>query len=204
MASPIPFGRTTLDDLVRPYARFALDAKNATPADEEAVLRALRALGSHGGSSSDDCSGGSRKSNGSSGHSNCGGGSGGDGGSGSRRALPGSTATGRSGISLSGSTPHPSAGSAGGGCGSGSGSGSGAGLLRDEGPSPSGFGVRTCANPGCTNFTEACEADLRLERCGACLRVAYCGRKCQAAHWKAGHKGECSSRPAATLQREGQ
>ena len=82
----------------------------------------------------------------------------------------------------------------------GGGSGSGAGLLRDEGLM-SGFGLRTCAYPGCTNFTEACEADLRLERCGACLRVAYCGRKCQAAHWKAGHKSECGRPPSAAQQR---
>ena len=189
-ASLVPIDRSyyrrTTDGLLGAYIRMA--SERATPADEEVVLWALRALwvaGVAGGSS-------------------CGVG-GGSNSSGGGRDSSNSSGNGCSGSPCAATPSHPSvsahyAGSAGGGsCGGGSGSGTGAGLLRDEGTLSSGFGLRTCTHPSCTNFTEACEADLRLERCSACLRVAYCGRKCQAAHWKAGHKGECGRPPAAAV-----
>lgn len=33
-----------------------------------------------------------------------------------------------------------------------------------------------------------------LQRCGGCRAVCYCGRECQRAHWKEGHKGACGGR----------
>jgi len=33
--------------------------------------------------------------------------------------------------------------------------------------------------------------DRRLLKCSRCKRVRYCGRECQRAHWRAGHKAEC-------------
>ena len=32
--------------------------------------------------------------------------------------------------------------------------------------------------------------DRKFDRCGRCRRVFYCGKACQAAHWKT-HKAEC-------------
>ncbi|PFX19823.1 F-box protein [Stylophora pistillata] len=32
-----------------------------------------------------------------------------------------------------------------------------------------------------------------FKRCGGCKTVYYCGRKCQAQHWKAGHKQQCDT-----------
>ena len=36
--------------------------------------------------------------------------------------------------------------------------------------------------------------DRKLRRCSRCQRVRYCGRECQRAHWRAGHKAECQAR----------
>ena len=36
--------------------------------------------------------------------------------------------------------------------------------------------------------------DRKLRRCSRCQRVWYCGRECQRAHWRAGHKAECQAR----------
>jgi len=36
--------------------------------------------------------------------------------------------------------------------------------------------------------------DRKLRRCSRCQRVRYCGRECQRAHWRAGHKAECRAR----------
>jgi len=33
--------------------------------------------------------------------------------------------------------------------------------------------------------------DRKLLKCSRCKRVRYCGRECQRAHWRAGHKAEC-------------
>lgn len=34
-------------------------------------------------------------------------------------------------------------------------------------------------------------SNARLSACARCKKVYYCGRACQAAHWKAGHKKTC-------------
>ena len=36
--------------------------------------------------------------------------------------------------------------------------------------------------------------DRKLLKCSRCKRVRYCGRECQRAHWRAGHKAECQAR----------
>ena len=43
--------------------------------------------------------------------------------------------------------------------------------------------VARCANCGL--------ASDALKRCTRCLEVSYCGRECQVAAWKAGHKSVC-------------
>jgi tetratricopeptide (TPR) repeat protein len=35
-------------------------------------------------------------------------------------------------------------------------------------------------------------------RCGRCKAVKYCSGKCQKAHWKAGHKSECATKPSSS------
>lgn len=42
-----------------------------------------------------------------------------------------------------------------------------------------------CSFCAATNVMEG------LKKCAQCRSVAYCSRKCQVAHWKAGHKEEC-------------
>ncbi len=54
------------------------------------------------------------------------------------------------------------------------------------------FGRHACWNPECPTFSGASEADVPMERCAACKQARYGGRACQVAHWKAGHKEECS------------
>ena len=39
-----------------------------------------------------------------------------------------------------------------------------------------------CAGPGCTKRGKG------LKHCARCGRVKYCGRTCQVAHWRSGHK----------------
>lgn len=46
-----------------------------------------------------------------------------------------------------------------------------------------------CSNPACR---QAVQDGGRLQKCVRCQRVAYCGRECQKAHWKRGHKRECT------------
>ncbi|PNH07644.1 hypothetical protein TSOC_005880 [Tetrabaena socialis] len=54
-----------------------------------------------------------------------------------------------------------------------------------------------CANPLCANLEGPSEAALRLVGgCGRC-GVRYCGRECQVAHWRAGHKLACAGLGAA-------
>jgi len=38
-----------------------------------------------------------------------------------------------------------------------------------------------------------------LKACARCKAVVYCSRECQAAHWKAGHKGSCSKSSSSTI-----
>ncbi|GLC46744.1 hypothetical protein PLESTB_001358900 [Pleodorina starrii] len=55
----------------------------------------------------------------------------------------------------------------------------------------------TCANPNCLNLEGDSEAGLRLAACGRCGAAWYCCRDCQTAHWRAGHRAECSGGAAA-------
>ena len=51
------------------------------------------------------------------------------------------------------------------------------------------YGLRTCALPACG----AREFSVhQFKRCGGCKAVVYCSAECAKAHWKAGHKRECS------------
>ena len=59
-----------------------------------------------------------------------------------------------------------------------------------EAPPPA-HALRCCANPRCVNLGGESEADLPLQACGGCGLLRYCGRACQAAHWRAGHKEAC-------------
>ncbi|KAG2488619.1 hypothetical protein HYH03_012792 [Edaphochlamys debaryana] len=54
-------------------------------------------------------------------------------------------------------------------------------------------GLRVCAYPGCLSYGGRSEAKLRLQKCGRCKCVRYCGPDCGAAHWREGHEGECHS-----------
>jgi hypothetical protein len=36
-------------------------------------------------------------------------------------------------------------------------------------------------------------AELKLSRCGACKKVAYCSKGCQKAHWNV-HKQQCAKK----------
>ncbi len=51
--------------------------------------------------------------------------------------------------------------------------------------------LRVCGNPRCTNFAEESEGSLPLKQCGGCRAVRYCGKDCQGAHWRGGHRAEC-------------
>lgn len=47
----------------------------------------------------------------------------------------------------------------------------------------------SCDGPACLNQ----EADVaQFKRCGQCRGPRYCTRECQVAHWKQGHKAQCS------------
>ncbi len=50
-----------------------------------------------------------------------------------------------------------------------------------------------CGNPRCGNF--GCEGEwaLPLKHCGRCRVVRYCGADCQRAHWREGHRAECTA-----------
>ncbi|KAG2431543.1 hypothetical protein HXX76_009557 [Chlamydomonas incerta] len=50
-----------------------------------------------------------------------------------------------------------------------------------------------CCATRCTNLAGRSEAELPLQACGSCKAVRYCGRACQAAHWRAGHKEACGA-----------
>ena len=50
-------------------------------------------------------------------------------------------------------------------------------------------GLHACALPACG----AREVSVhQFKRCGGCKAVVYCSAECAKAHWKAGHKRECS------------
>ena len=54
---------------------------------------------------------------------------------------------------------------------------------------PSDSATLLCANPGCT-------VTGNLKRCTRCGSVAYCGKECQAGHWKA-HRKDCNANASA-------
>lgn len=54
-------------------------------------------------------------------------------------------------------------------------------LLLNE-PAPPSTHCRTCT----------IHLGARAMKCSRCLQVNYCSKECQKAHWKRGHKGECS------------
>ncbi len=54
--------------------------------------------------------------------------------------------------------------------------------------------LRRCAWWRCTNLAGDSEAGLPLRACGACGGAWYCGRGCQIAHWREGHRDECGGR----------
>ncbi len=62
------------------------------------------------------------------------------------------------------------------------------------------FGRHACWNSECPTCSGASEADVPVERCAACKQARYCGRACQVAHWKGGHKQECSKQHSPTQQ----
>lgn len=46
------------------------------------------------------------------------------------------------------------------------------------------------------------EKPVVFKPCAACRTDRYCGRACQVAHWKAGHKGECAALAAAQQRQQ--
>lgn len=50
---------------------------------------------------------------------------------------------------------------------------------------------------GCEFCGKAGEGEVKLLRCKACRAVMYCGKECQRAHWRAGHKEGCGEIIAA-------
>jgi len=56
-------------------------------------------------------------------------------------------------------------------------------------PQKKGEAIKTVS--GCA-YCGVSEVQHRLNICTGCRAVRYCGRACQSAHWKDGHKGACS------------
>lgn len=55
---------------------------------------------------------------------------------------------------------------------------------------------KMCGDPeasivSCTFCDKKSSVDCKMKRCGACKAVQYCGRECQLADWKLGHKDQC-------------
>ena len=48
-----------------------------------------------------------------------------------------------------------------------------------------------CAGPGCTKRGKG------MKHCARCGRVKYCGKSCQVAHWRGGHKQDCQEKRKA-------
>lgn len=60
---------------------------------------------------------------------------------------------------------------------------------RNDG-TPYNFYADRCAGPGCGKSREDLGEDGRLQKCGRCKEVFYCGSVCQGADWE-GHKKGC-------------
>ena len=45
-------------------------------------------------------------------------------------------------------------------------------------------------NKACAQCNKSASA-AKLTRCAKCKLFHYCGRQCQVAHWRAGHKDDC-------------
>jgi len=66
---------------------------------------------------------------------------------------------------------------------------------KEEGPSELGFQQRICSGPGKSEYsftTNFCFETKNLQSCSRCRAVLYCGRECQVADWKRGHKNVCA------------
>ncbi|KXZ55345.1 hypothetical protein GPECTOR_3g476 [Gonium pectorale] len=51
-----------------------------------------------------------------------------------------------------------------------------------------------CSNPGCGGLDPLTgEASHVVKGCSACRSAVYCGRQCQVAHWRAGHREVCAA-----------
>ena len=48
--------------------------------------------------------------------------------------------------------------------------------------------------PKCAHCSKQGSAASPLHKCSTCKAVMYCGRECQLAHWKLGHKADCAAR----------
>ena len=56
------------------------------------------------------------------------------------------------------------------------------------------FGVSKMILQHCANCNQQEPALGDYKKCNQCKAVVYCGRKCQLAHWKAGHKKVCAKK----------
>ncbi len=54
--------------------------------------------------------------------------------------------------------------------------------------------LQRCSWWRCTHLAGDSEAGVERSKCGGCSGKWYCGRECQVAHWRAGHKAECGSK----------
>jgi hypothetical protein len=63
--------------------------------------------------------------------------------------------------------------------------------------------LRTCSYYDCASLEGDSEAGVKLQACAKCGGARYCGRACQVAHWKAGHKEACTASQAAQGARGG-
>ncbi len=54
--------------------------------------------------------------------------------------------------------------------------------------------LQVCSWGRCTNLAGDSEAGLQLQACSRCGEAWYCGRECQVAHWREGHKAECGGK----------
>ena len=55
--------------------------------------------------------------------------------------------------------------------------------------------VPVCGGPGCARVVK--ESGAPLDVCAGCQRAHYCGKACQTAGWKAGHKAVCRRAPSS-------
>jgi hypothetical protein len=52
--------------------------------------------------------------------------------------------------------------------------------------------LATVSPPQCAVCGRGSENDLKLKPCPRCKGPCYCGKECQRAHWKSGHKVTCT------------